>query len=121
MDDFREEYFSRGTLGAINYVVGGLREMPGRKAVILLSDSIKLFNQEGLNDRILESVRQLTDLANRASVVIYSIDPRGLPTLSLTAADNVRNRRTMGVRGVAISCAVRFRRRVRSTANAWLC
>jgi VWFA-related protein len=90
LDDFREEYFSRGTLGAIKYVVGGLKEMPGRKAVVLLSDSIKLFNQEGLNDRILESVRQLTDLANRASVVIYSIDPRGLPTLSLTAADNVK-------------------------------
>jgi VWFA-related protein len=101
MDDFRDEYFSRGTLGAINYVVGGLKEMPGRKAVILLSDSIKLFNQEGLNDRILESVRQLTDLANRASVVIYSIDPRGLPTLSLTAADHVdpaRNPKPLGER-----------------------
>ena len=32
------------------------------------------------------------DLANRTSVVIYSIDPRGLPTLSLTAADNVKAR-----------------------------
>jgi hypothetical protein len=30
----------------------------------------------------------LEDAANRASVVIYSIDPRGLQTLSLTAADN---------------------------------
>jgi len=99
LDDFRDEYFARGSLGAINYVVGGLKEMPGRKAVILLSDSIRLFNQEGLNDRILESVRQLTDLANRASVVIYSIDPRGLPTLSLTAADNVRGGNPLALSG----------------------
>jgi VWFA-related protein len=92
LNDFRDEYFSRGTIGAINYVIQGLKEMPGRKAVVLLSDSIRLFNQEGLNDRVLEMVRRLTDAANRASVVIYSIDPRGLPTLSLTAEDNVRGR-----------------------------
>jgi hypothetical protein len=31
----------------------------------------------------------LTDFANRASVVIYTIDPRGLQTLGVTAADEV--------------------------------
>ena len=92
VNDFRDEYFSMGTLGAVNFVVRGLKEMPGRKALVLMSDSLKLFNTEGLNDRILESLRQLTDAANRSSVVIYGIDPRGLPTLSLTAADDVRGR-----------------------------
>jgi len=91
-DEFRDEYFARGTLGAINYVVGGLKEMPGRKAVILLSDSIRIFNSEGLNDIILQQMRQLTDLANRASVVLYGVDPRGLPTLSLTAEDKPSGR-----------------------------
>src|SRR5262249_31828887 len=91
-DDFRYEYFAMGTLGAINFVVRGLKEMPGRKAVVLMSDSIRLFDSEGLNDRILDSLRHLTDAANRSSVVIYGIDPRGLPTLNLTAADNVRER-----------------------------
>jgi hypothetical protein len=36
---------------------------------------------------VMDSMRSLTDLCNRASVVLYTIDPRGLPTLSLTAAD----------------------------------
>jgi VWFA-related protein len=92
MADFRDEYFTRGTIGALNYVIAGLKEMPGRKAVVLLSDSIRLFNEQGLNDVILESMRKLTDAANRASVVIYGIDARGLPTLSLTAEDNPRGR-----------------------------
>ena len=91
-NDFREEYFTRGTIGALTYVIAGLKEMPGRKAVVLLSDSLPLFNQEGLNDIILESMRHLTDAADRASVVIYGIDARGLPTLSLTAEDNPRGR-----------------------------
>src|SRR5260370_1992805 len=90
MNDFRDEYFARGTIGALNYVIAGLKEKPGRKAVVLLSDSIRLFDEQGLNDVILESMRKLTDAANRASVVIYGIDARGLPTLSLTAEDNTR-------------------------------
>ena len=36
-------------------------------------------------------VQHLTDAANRASVVIYSIDPRGLQVHSPTAADDTRN------------------------------
>lgn len=88
-DDFRYEYFAMGTLGAVDFVVRGLKDLPGRKAVILMSDSIRLFDSDGMNDQIVESLRHLTDAANRAAVVIYGIDPRGLPTLSLTAADKV--------------------------------
>ena len=32
-----------GTLGTLRYVVNGLREMPGRKSVLLLSDGLKIF------------------------------------------------------------------------------
>jgi hypothetical protein len=38
-------------------------------------------------------VRRLTDLANRASVVVYAIDARGLQTLGLTAADDTTDLR----------------------------
>jgi VWFA-related protein len=89
IDQFRTEYFSVGTLGALNFIVRGLRELPGRKSVVLFSDNLRIFNREGYSDRVLDSLRQLTDLANRSSVVIYTIDSRGLPTLGLTAADNV--------------------------------
>lgn len=90
LERFREDLFAVGTLGAVNYVVRGLRELPGRKSVILFSDGIRLFFRErnDINQRIYDSLRRLTDLANRASVVIYTMDARGLQTLGLTAADD---------------------------------
>src|SRR5258707_11444426 len=90
LDQFREDVFAVGTLGALSYVVRGLRELPGRKSVLLVSDGIKIFNRDdpGRSDRVLEALRRLTDQANRASVVVYTMDARGLQTLGLTAADN---------------------------------
>ncbi len=88
LDREREGIVAAGTLGAIRYVVNGLRELPGRKAVVLFTENLKLFSKDGENDRVMQGVRQLEDAANRASVVIYSIDPRGLETLQLSAADN---------------------------------
>jgi hypothetical protein len=59
---------------------------------MLMSDGFKLFTQDesGFREssRILESLRRLTDLANRASVVVYTMDARGLQTLGATAADD---------------------------------
>src|SRR5258708_33622268 len=66
--------------------------MPGRTAVIVLSASTRISNSEGLNDIILQQVRKLTALANRAAVVLSGVDPRGLPTLSLTAEDKPSGR-----------------------------
>lgn len=89
VNDFRDEVFSVGTLGAINFVIRGLKDLPGRKSVVLMSDGISIFNSENVsNTRTLESMRRLTDLANRASVVVYTIDARGLPILLPGAADN---------------------------------
>ena len=88
-NELRTEIYSVGTLGALNFVVRGLRELPGRKSVILLSDGFRLYNREQSSLRVIDSLRKLTDLANRASVVIYTIDARGLQTLTLTAEDEV--------------------------------
>ena len=85
-EDFRETAFSVGTLGALNFVVRGLRELPGRKTAILVSDGFRLFGRNRDNNQVLEQVRRLTDLANRSSVVIYSLDAKGLQTLAPTAA-----------------------------------
>lgn len=90
VEQFREEVFSVGTLGALSYVVRGLRELPGRKSVLLISDGLRIFNREDPTraSRVLAALQRLTDQANRASVVIYTMDARGLQTLGLTAADN---------------------------------
>jgi hypothetical protein len=69
-----------------------MRELPGRKSVILMSDGFALYSPDrgrGRSDRVLQALRQLTDLANRASVVVYSIDARGLIAPGFTAADNL--------------------------------
>jgi VWFA-related protein len=91
IDQLREDLFAVGTLGALNYVIRGLHELPGRKSILLISDGFKIFNRDdpGRSDRVSEALQRLTDLANRASVVIYTMDARGLQTLGITAADNV--------------------------------
>ena len=89
INEFREELFAIGTLGALNYVVRGLRDLPGRKAVVLLSEGLPIFDTRGRSDRLLEALRRLTDLSNRAAVVIYTMDARGLQPFGLTAADDV--------------------------------
>lgn len=92
LNEFRDTLFTVGTLGALNFVVRGLKELPGRKAVVLFSDGISIFNQnsdtQDRSERVLSALRQLVDQANRASVVIYSVDTRGLQPTGLTAADS---------------------------------
>ncbi|MDQ3635623.1 MAG: VWA domain-containing protein [Acidobacteriota bacterium] len=90
-NQFRENYFAVGTLGAINFTIRGMRELPGRKSVILLSDGFSLTStNKGFteNNRVLQALRGLVDLANRSSVVVYTIDGRGLQYTGLTAADD---------------------------------
>jgi VWFA-related protein len=89
-NDFKDEVFTVGTLGALSYVVRGLKELPGRKSTVLLTDSLDLFNSTGGNNyRVLDALRRLIDLANRSSVVFYTLDARGLQTLNDTAANSL--------------------------------
>ncbi|HMF58522.1 MAG TPA: VWA domain-containing protein [Pyrinomonadaceae bacterium] len=96
----RQELFTIGTLGALDAVVRGMRELPGRKSVLLISDGFKIWLRPGqmsmtqpdismdtghASQRILDRLRKLTDLANRASTVIYAISARGLVAGGLTA------------------------------------
>lgn len=88
IEEFRNEVFSAGTLGAITYVVRGIAELPGRKSVIVFSDGFRMTDTDGTyGGRVMDSMRALVDAANRASVVIYTIDARGLVTLGPSASD----------------------------------
>ncbi len=95
-NDFRESYFATGTLGALEYVVNGMKELPGRKSVVLFSDGFQLTNTNAQGfaegSRSLDPIQRLIENANRASVVVYAIDPRGLVYTGLTAADNTGGR-----------------------------
>jgi VWFA-related protein len=90
INDFREDIFSVGTLGAINFIVKGMGDLPGRKSIMLFSDGFAICSPDNPDRcaRIVDSVRQLTDLSNRAAVSIYSFDARGLQVTGLTAQDS---------------------------------
>lgn len=81
-NQYNQEIFSVGTLGAVNYVVRGMRDLPGRKAVVLFSDGFVLYDfdngKKKPNPRLVDSFQRLTELANRASVIIYTMDARGV-------------------------------------------
>jgi len=93
-NQFREDVYAVGTLGAVNYVVRGLRELPGRKSILLISDGFRIFSQDdpNRNFRTLQKLQRLIDEAGRASVVIYTINATGLQTLMPTAADDFSGR-----------------------------
>jgi VWFA-related protein len=74
------EYFG-GSVGALGYVVRGLGRFPGRKSVVLISD----------NFPNASAIKSIADEANRTSVVIYTLDPRGFTKFGLTADDSQYN------------------------------
>jgi VWFA-related protein len=94
LNQFREDVFSVGTLGAVNYVVQGLRELPGRKSILLISDGFRISSRDDptRNYRTLQRLQRLIDEAGRASVVIYTMNATGLQTLGMTAADDLSGR-----------------------------
>jgi VWFA-related protein len=69
------------TLRGLRFVVDGLRDLPGRKSLVLFSEGMGFPDERheyrGIESPDLTTVRELTDAAGRASVVIYGIDPRG--------------------------------------------
>ena len=98
----RNTIFTVGTLGAISYIVGALREMPGRKSIVLFSDGLPLFTPAqgpvmhtaagggasmDSNGDIQEALHKLLDRANRAGTVIYTIHTVGLQPLLPDASD----------------------------------
>jgi len=103
-DVLRKTMSTVGTLGAINYTVGALREMPGRKSIVLFTDGFQLFTPgvgpkmhtsagsgATLDDQaaVAEAMRRLIDRANRSGTVIYTMQATGLQTGQTDGADRV--------------------------------
>jgi VWFA-related protein len=89
-----------GTLGAMEYAIEELRSLPGRRSMLVFSSILSLRDHFSVGDtdgmpkyakeidpRAVEALQRVTDLANRASVVIYTVDPRGLQIVGPTGAD----------------------------------
>jgi len=77
---------------ALRRVVDGMRQLPGRKSVLLFSPGMSMRDDPataGTDFWWLGSVRALADLANRAGVVFYTFDALRLETYTLRAQDDV--------------------------------
>jgi VWFA-related protein len=73
---------TRNSLLGLKSLVKGARNLPGRKVVFLLSGGFQVHNQRG---DLTADLRDITNLAAKSGVVIYSMDTRGL-VASLTDA-----------------------------------
>ena len=99
------------TLKSVRFILDSLGYLPGRKSMVLLSDSLvresqdEFFDRSGLREargalrggddvlddpvriNYLDSLQTIAEKAIRSSVVIYSVDTQGLVYPGLTAAD----------------------------------
>lgn len=102
---FRQDTLTVGSLGALSYIVRGLKELPGRKSILFISDGFSLVDRNSKDDpnnrRVMEAIDRVTDLASRSSVVIYTLDARGLVTTNFTAADSMPGSKITGTSGEA--------------------
>jgi len=94
----------RSTLSAMKFILDAMAELPGRKSMMVLSDSLPTEDQI-LSDYQMASsypqgeffsrrmaLQKIAEKAIRTSVVIYSIDTQGLQVTGITAADSFSGR-----------------------------
>ncbi|MCA1621577.1 MAG: VWA domain-containing protein [Acidobacteria bacterium] len=74
----RDSLFTVGTLGALNYVLRGAAEMPGRKSVVLISEAAGVFRLGARGADVREYLQRMADLASRASASVYELDASDL-------------------------------------------
>jgi VWFA-related protein len=90
-DEYRERTYAVTALNRVVDVIEAVRELPGRKAIVLVSEGFVLFGSALEGGFIRDAMRLIVDRANRAAVVVYAVDPRGLVVTSAGAADPGHN------------------------------
>ncbi|MGI8786382.1 MAG: VWA domain-containing protein [Pyrinomonadaceae bacterium] len=93
-----------GSLGVLNATINAMSGLPGRKSVLYVAEGVySLFaarlaenNQGGTSSifkdtrKLEEDLRGITETANRATIAIYALDPRGTLPVNFSAADQMR-------------------------------
>ncbi len=110
------QYVLNSTIKSLRFILKGMSDLPGRKSMVLFSDFLPIEDQESqMFSRINRStandssepdsdaqfpdsslsysaqLQRIAELAIRSSVVIYSVDTRGLQYTGLTAADRLNS------------------------------
>lgn len=66
-----------GTIGVLRYALKGLERAPGRKIMLFLSDGLEFRTRQNETLNAREAMRDVTDAANRAGVVVHTFSLRG--------------------------------------------
>ena len=77
-----------GSVGVLRYVIRGLERVPGRKIVFFISDGLSLRSRSKESLSAADVLKEVTELANRSSVVINTIDARGVFDSSMIEAQD---------------------------------
>jgi len=109
-----------GSLGVLNTTISAMRQLPGRKSVLYVAEGVySLFSNTVNNslradsnipsnsslifsdiDKLREDLRGITEIANRATIAIYTLDPRGTLPVNFSAAEQMRGGMTERESGV---------------------
>lgn len=84
----RKEFFG-GSLGSLRFVIDRLAKFPGRKSIVLISENLPLTSYQAAG--ATNALDSLIAFANQHSIIISTMDARGLPKPGLTADDNQEN------------------------------
>jgi len=102
--------FAVGTLGGIRHVVAGMRNLPGRKSVVLFSEGASYVRRTQREPPVtLAELQDVSGQANSSAVVIYAVDARGLVYPGLQAKDDVSDLESVNVREELDSRRSKFR------------
>lgn len=88
-DDFQEGALAAASLATVKYIISGMNELPGRKAMMFFSDGLRIKSDstKSRSDGTLSALQSLIEYANRSSVVVYTFDTKGLTNLGSQAMD----------------------------------
>jgi VWFA-related protein len=89
--DLSHKEFFGGSLGALAFVIDRMASFPGRKSIVVVSENLPLTNRAALVSGVTDALDRLIKFANQHSIVISSIDARGLPKPGMTADDSQYN------------------------------
>ena len=89
--DLSSREFFGGSLGTLGFVIERLAHFPGRKSMVVISENLPLTSYAALTSGATNVLDKFIALANQHSIVISTMDARGLPTSGLTADDSQYN------------------------------
>jgi VWFA-related protein len=82
-------HLTLASLGSIQYVLDGLKNLSGRKNLVLFTEDLWMIFDQGMDHTVKDKFRRLVEEANRAAVVIHTIDSRGLVSNAQCSLDDL--------------------------------